>query len=111
MIAGGGFSLISETVFLRKPMMSSPLRGQFEQLMNARYLEREGYGICAPTVDERSLERFLERLDEIHERLEGYDQDGNEEALEVIRQRVADAGSDSRRDRARARRTARSKQR
>jgi uncharacterized protein (TIGR00661 family) len=110
-IAGGGFSLISETVFLRKPMMSSPLRGQFEQLMNARYLEREGYGICAQTMDERSLERFLERLDEIHERLEGYDQDGNDEALEVIRQRVTDAGSDSRRDRARARRTARTKQR
>jgi uncharacterized protein (TIGR00661 family) len=110
-IAGGGFSLISETVFLRKPMMCSPLRGQFEQLMNARYLEREGYGICAEAMDERSLERFLERLDEIQERLDGYEQDGNKEALDVIRQRVTDAGAATRRDRATARRKARVKQR
>lgn len=110
-IAGGGFSLISETVYLRKPMMSSPLRGQFEQLMNARYLEREGYGICAQTIDERSLDRFTGRLDELHQRLDGYEQDGNKEALDVIRQRVTDAGADSRRARARARRKARARQR
>ena len=46
-VAGGGFSLLSEAVYLGKPMLAIPLRGQFEQLMNARYLEREGYGICA----------------------------------------------------------------
>ena len=106
-IAGGGFSLISEAVYLGKPMMCSPLRGQFEQLMNARYLEREGYGICAQTMDERSLERFLERLDEIHERLEAYEQHGNREALDGDRDTGDGAGADSRRDRVRARRTAR----
>jgi uncharacterized protein (TIGR00661 family) len=110
-IAGGGFSLISEAVYLGKPMMCSPLRGQFEQLMNARYLEREGFGTCAQTMDERSLERFLAGLDEIHERLEAYEQHGNGEALDVIRERVKDASADSRRDRVRARRTARAKQR
>ena len=39
----------------------SRLRGQFEQLMNARYLERDGYGLCAEEVDERVMQRFLER--------------------------------------------------
>ena len=47
-VTGGGFSLLSEAVYLGKPVLSVPLRGQFEQLMNARYLEREGFGICAP---------------------------------------------------------------
>ena len=47
MVTGGGFSLLSEAVYLGKPVLSIPLRGQFEQLMNARYLERDGYGICA----------------------------------------------------------------
>ena len=35
-------------------MLSVPLHGQFEQLMNARYLEREGYGVTQswmPAVD------------------------------------------------------------
>ena len=81
-ITGGGFSLLSEAVYLGKPVLSVPLRGQFEQLMNARYLEREGYGLCAPAVDTPVLEAFLERLDGFHERLEGYVQDGNVEALD-----------------------------
>ena len=40
-VTGGGFSLLSEAVYLGKPVLSIPLRGQFEQLMNARYLERD----------------------------------------------------------------------
>ena len=47
-VAGGGFSLLSEAVYLGKPVLSIPLRGQFEQLMNARYLERLGYGCARP---------------------------------------------------------------
>ena len=50
---------------------------------------------------------FLERLDGFHERLEGYVQDGNVEALAAIEARVVAAGADTRRDRARARRAAR----
>ena len=48
MVAGGGFSLLSEAVYLGKPVLAVPLRGQFEQMMNARYLDRKGYGMCAP---------------------------------------------------------------
>ena len=44
------------------PCSSVPLHGQFEQLMNARYLEREGYGLCAPTPGRRELAAFLRGL-------------------------------------------------
>jgi len=108
-ITGGGFSLLSEAVYLGKPVLSVPLRGQFEQLMNARYLEREGYGLCAPAVDEPVLRAFLAQLDGFHDRLEGYVQDGNEQALAAIEARVVAAGEDTRRERARARRSARRK--
>ena len=108
-ITGGGFSLLSEAVYLGKPVLSVPLRGQFEQLMNARYLEREGFGICAPSVDVATMTDFLDRLDGFHGQLEGYEQDGNREALRTIEARVVAAGADSRRDRARARRQARRK--
>ncbi len=106
-ITGGGFSLLSEAVYLGKPVLSVPLRGQFEQLMNARYLEREGFGLCAPHIDSPTLTRFLDRLDDYHERLGSYSQDGNREALETIRKRVTEAGNETRRERARARRAAR----
>ena len=110
-VTGGGFSLLSEAVYLGKPVLSIPLHGQFEQLMNARYLAREGFGICAQEIGSPILSEFLDGLDTFHSRLEDYVQDGNIEALEKITECVTAAGADSRRDRARARRQARAKQR
>jgi uncharacterized protein (TIGR00661 family) len=110
-ITGGGFSLLSEAVYLGKPVLSVPLQGQFEQLMNARYLHREGFGECAPAIDPSALTGFLDRLDQFHDHLAGYTQDGNREALEVIEECVTAAGAHTRRDRARARRVARRKAR
>ncbi len=107
-VTGGGFSLLSEAIYLRKPVLSLPLHGQFEQLMNARYLEREGYGMCAPVAGPGDLARFLGRLPEYETALAGYEQDGNRVALETIEARVTAAAADSRRDRRQARRVARS---
>ena len=76
-IAGGGFSLLSEAVYLGKPVLSVPLHGQFEQLMNARYLERSGYGLCATEVTPEVLDGFIGRIDEFDEALAGYEQEGN----------------------------------
>ena len=106
-ITGGGFSLLSEAIFLRKPVLSVPLHGQFEQLMNARYLQREGYGMCAPAAGPAELAEFLVRLPEYDEALAGYRQAGNHVALETIAARVTQAAADSRRTRRQARRTAR----
>jgi Glycosyl transferase family 1 len=106
-ITGGGFSLLSEAIYLRKPVLSVPLHGQFEQLMNARYLARDGYGMCAPTAGATELAEFLVRLPEYEDALGRYEQDGNRVALETIETRVEAAAADSRRDRRQARRTAR----
>jgi len=106
-VTGGGFSLLSEAVYLGKPVLAMPLRGQFEQLMNARYLEHEGYGTCTLSIDAEDVNRFLAGLDGFHERLAGYAQDGNREALGVINRTVEEAAGESRRERAQARREAR----
>ena len=106
-ISGGGFSLLSEAVFLRKPVLAVPLRGQFEQLMNARYLEREGYGMCAGGIGRETLAAFLERLPAYERRLSEYEQAGNEEALRVIEGTVVAAAADDRGRRRQARRVAR----
>jgi uncharacterized protein (TIGR00661 family) len=89
-VGSAGYSLMSEAVYLRKPMLALPLAGQFEQEMNARYLERLGFGTAAAALDEAALERFLDREPEHERALGAYEQDGNTEALGVIDGLVAE---------------------
>lgn len=77
-IAGGGFTLMGEAVFLKKPMLAIPLGKQFEQVMNARYLQQAGFGMAAEDLDDPTLfSRFVARLPELASRLASYHQGGN----------------------------------
>ena len=69
-------------------MLALPLAGQFEQEMNARYLERLGYGTAATALDEPSLKRFLDNESGHAEALAGYEQDGNKETLQAVNQAI-----------------------
>jgi len=61
-VASAGFSLISECMYFKKKMLLFALAGQYEQIVNADYVERLGLGIEAKTFDEQSLSRFLDEL-------------------------------------------------
>jgi uncharacterized protein (TIGR00661 family) len=78
-VAGGGFSLMSECVYLGKPMLSVPLAGQFEQTLNALWLERLGYGLHRERADAAGIGELLERDAEFAANLQRYHQDGNVE--------------------------------
>jgi uncharacterized protein (TIGR00661 family) len=82
-IGAGGFTLMGETVFLGKPMLSVPMEKQFEQILNARYLEHLHYGACCEDLaaDPAAIARFLEHIPDYARALEGYHQDGNAEIL------------------------------
>lgn len=59
-LANAGFSLISEALYLRKPYLALPIQGQFEQTLNARYLERMGLGLNAEQgLEPVHIARFL----------------------------------------------------
>ena len=62
-IASAGFSLISECMYLKKKMLLLPLAGQYEQIINAHYIQQLGLGISAEKLDEAVLARFLDELD------------------------------------------------
>ena len=94
-------------MYLGKPVLSVPLHGQFEQVMNARYLQREGFGMCASEVTAAVLSEFLDRLDEFELALAGYEQVGNTVALQTIEERAGTAAGEDRRTRRQARRAAR----
>ena len=93
MIAGGGFSLISEAVSLGVPVHAVPIQGQFEQELNARYLDQLGYGAWAPRLGEKVLRTFLESTDEFAKTLSSYERKDNRmlfDCLEEIIERVAE---------------------
>ena len=43
-VCGGGHTLISEALWCGKPVLSIPIRGAYEQRLNAMEVERAGYG-------------------------------------------------------------------
>ncbi|KPL22193.1 MAG: hypothetical protein AMJ75_08555 [Phycisphaerae bacterium SM1_79] len=63
-IASAGFSLISECMYFKKKMLLLPLAGQYEQIINAHYIEKLGLGVSAEKLDETVIARFLDQLDE-----------------------------------------------
>lgn len=90
-VAGGGYTLMSECVYLHKPLLSVPVEGQFEQVLNARYLERLGYGLYARDLSGDALPRFLERLPACERALEGYGQEGNSVLFEALDRALEEA--------------------
>lgn len=76
-VTNGGLSLIGEALYLGKPIYSVPVQHQFEQLMNARYLEGLGYGLAADVVDHDVLRLFLSENPKYADRVAEHTQDGN----------------------------------
>ncbi len=84
-VAGGGFTLMGEAVYLQKPMLAVPLGRQFEQLLNSRYLEKLGYGKCVEHLDDpAAVHEFLRDVPRYQEALAGYRQKGNRRLFEHL---------------------------
>jgi len=63
-IINGGFTVISEALYLKKPILCIPVEKQFEQIYNAYCIKQKGYGSFAERLslrDIRSFESNLER--------------------------------------------------
>lgn len=93
-VAGAGFTLMGEAVYLHKPMLAIPLKGQFEQVMNARYLAYEGYGQMAESLeDEGTVTNFLEQIPRYADKLASYSQDGNKDLLSALEHQLDKAAA------------------
>jgi uncharacterized protein (TIGR00661 family) len=83
-VTNGGLSLIGEAVYLGKPVYSVPVKHQYEQIMNARYLEELGYGLCAESIDGDVLRLFLREHGRFAARVAKHEQDGNDLLFETV---------------------------
>ena len=61
-ISGAGFTLMSEAIYLGKPLLAVPFEGQFEQILNANYLGALSYGMRSDRVTGSRVREFLGRL-------------------------------------------------
>ena len=62
-ICNGGFTFISEAIYLKKPILSIPIKGHFEQTLNALYIKKMNYGEFYKDLDVERINLFIKNLD------------------------------------------------
>jgi uncharacterized protein (TIGR00661 family) len=76
-LANGGYSFISEAIYLKKPIYSVPIQNQFEQFVNASYIDLLKYGKHAEEFDQPSIKTFINNIPFYQSQLANYHQSGN----------------------------------
>jgi uncharacterized protein (TIGR00661 family) len=76
-IGTAGYTLISESIYLKKPYFAIPLGGQFEQLLNAIFIKNAGFGDYSKEPAEKDLVYFLYKLKDYRKKLKEYNPDYN----------------------------------
>lgn len=89
-ITNGGFSLITEALQLEKPVLSIPVNKQYEQILNALFVERLGYGEHHDHVNQIILDNFLNKVDTYRKNIkENYHKHtDNAETLETLKSTI-----------------------
>jgi uncharacterized protein (TIGR00661 family) len=83
-VANSGFSLVTEALHLRKPYLAVPVSHQFEQIFNAYWLEKSGYGAYWEDLNKERVEAFLYNIPHYREALAQYPRQGNGALLEKL---------------------------
>lgn len=84
LITNGGFTLISEALYLKKPVLSIPVRRHFEQILNAVYVEKMGYGVFSKKADAQEITYLMDNLGAYKKNLQNYSTDGPKHTLDMI---------------------------
>lgn len=88
-ITNGGFSFISEAIYLHKPILSKPVTGQFEQCVNACMVDKNGYGKHISKFTKDNIYSFIGQLPLFYKNLEKYNQKDNEELFEKLNKEIS----------------------
>ncbi len=86
LISNAGNQLVGEAFYLRKPFLALPEPGNFEQEVNAHYIQKSGGGACVryDRLTGRELGAFLERVPSLRAAIDPVSVCGNEQAVEAI---------------------------
>lgn len=61
-IAIPDFTLIAEAVYLKKPYLAVPLKGNFEHILNSLFLKKAGFGEFTEDIKNREIIYFLNHM-------------------------------------------------
>lgn len=89
-IANSGFSLVTEALHLGKPYLAIPVEHQFEQIFNAYWLQKTGYGAYWEDLNKERVESFLYNLPLYREKLAHYPRQGNSALLAKLDTLIAE---------------------
>jgi uncharacterized protein (TIGR00661 family) len=96
-MATAGFTLITEALYLQKPYLALPMSGQFEQAINAVFLEKLGCGVNMHRVASSGIGDFLYRLPEFEATLKDLQRFDNAPLLQKVDDLLADSAANARR--------------
>ena len=87
-IANGGFTFISESLYLKKPTFSIPASGNFEQVLNGFYVEKLGFGQYNEGFNLPKIDNFLGNLDKYQKRLDSIKKTDNKGIINELIYRI-----------------------
>lgn len=87
-ICNGGFTFITEAIYLKKPIYSVPAIGNFEQTLNGFYVEKLGYGEYHEVMSAKKVKEFLDRLPKYQERLKKVKNRNNDGIVNELKYRI-----------------------
>ena len=87
-ICNGGFTFISEAIYLKKPIYSVPALGNFEQTLNGYYVERLGYGEYHEIMSAKRVQNFLNNLSKYEEKLKSVKKTNNDGIIKELIYRI-----------------------
>ncbi len=80
-ILNGGFTGISEAVYMKKPVLIVPVKNQFEQIFNGETVKEMGIGDWHEELDENKINKFIKKISKYKGNLMKMPEWKNEELL------------------------------
>lgn len=91
-ITNGGHNVISEALYLGKPLLSFPIGNAYEQFLNAHFVRHLGYGDYSmdPLPPAHLFRRFEARLDELRSTIKTTTFFGNRDVAQKLESLIRD---------------------
>ncbi|MEK6888698.1 MAG: glycosyltransferase family protein [Nanoarchaeota archaeon] len=61
-VSNAGMSTLSESIYLKKPVLCIPLSGQTEQEVNAFYVGKANFGLSSSKIDKSIIRKFVSKI-------------------------------------------------
>lgn len=90
-IGTAGFTLMTESFYLKKPYLAFPLVKQYEQEYNAFLLKKVGYGTASKKMHKEVVSAFLYDIPDYQKKLSNYEQENNAKIKNKLDDLLADS--------------------